>query len=155
MYQSHAFGPRPLRFQLSFGVVTLLMFSLFAVAPLLGILVYSYQENERSALANLERQVNRNMAETQQASVELIDSVARNMAIVAAVTADGGQLVERCRSEGVQPVLTAAVSQYGPFGLRTKASWSAALEVLTSHSRARMMMEGNRRLIAVNPVLLG
>ena len=87
MSQSHAFGPRPLRFQLSFGVVTLLMFSLFAVAPLLGILVYSYQENERSALANLERQVNRNMAETQQASVELIDSVARNMAIVAAVTA--------------------------------------------------------------------
>ena len=86
MSQSHAFGPRPLRFQLSFGVVTLLMFSLFAVAPLLGILVYSYQENERSALANLERQVNRNMAETQQASVELIDSVARNMAIVAAVT---------------------------------------------------------------------
>ncbi|WP_303810936.1 hypothetical protein, partial [Sandarakinorhabdus limnophila] len=87
MSLSHAFRPRPLSFQLSFGVVTLLMFSFFAVAPLLGILVYSYQENERSALANLERQVNRNMAETQQASVELIDSVARNMAIVAAVTA--------------------------------------------------------------------
>ena len=63
-------------------------------------------------------------------------------------------LVERCRSEGVQSVPTAAVSQYGPFGLRTKATWSAALEVLASHSRVRMMMEGNRRVIAVNPVLL-
>jgi hypothetical protein len=68
---------------------------LFAVAPLLGILVYSYQENERSALANLERQVNRNMAETQQASVELIDSVARNMAIVAAVTAANPRQFQR------------------------------------------------------------
>ena len=63
-------------------------------------------------------------------------------------------LIDRCRSEGVQSVPTAEVSQCGPFGLRTKATWSAALEVLASHSRARFTMEGNRRMIAVNPVLL-
>lgn len=63
-------------------------------------------------------------------------------------------LVDRCRSENVQSVPTKVVSQYGPFGLRAKVAWSAALEVLANHSRARFVMEGNRRMIAVNPVLL-
>ena len=84
MSQSHKAGPRPSPFRLSFGAAMLLMFSLFAVAPLLGILVYSYRENERSALASLEQQINRNMADTQRAAANLIDTVARDMAIVAA-----------------------------------------------------------------------
>lgn len=71
-------------FHIGFGAALVLMFSIFAVAPLLGILVYSYRENERSAIASLEQQINRNMAETQRAAASLIDTVARDMAIVAA-----------------------------------------------------------------------
>ncbi|MEJ6594513.1 adenylate/guanylate cyclase domain-containing protein [Parasphingorhabdus sp.] len=102
MDQSCKIRHQPLPFQLSFGVVTLLMFSFFAVAPLLGILVYSHTENERSALANLEQQINHNMADTQRASVDLIDTVARDMAIVAAAATANP---EQFRSESSNDLL--------------------------------------------------
>lgn len=75
-------GGRPLR--LSFGSAMLLMFTAFSVIPLLCVLIYSYQQNERSALSNLELQIGRNMDEAVRASAALVDTVGQDIAIVAA-----------------------------------------------------------------------
>lgn len=63
-------------------------------------------------------------------------------------------LVARCDSECVLSVPTAAVGRLGPYSVRSKDGWTAALAVLERHNRARLVKHGNRPMIAVNPALL-
>lgn len=76
-------GKFRLKFRVGIGTVMFLMFFTFTVAPLLGILIYGYRQNEASALRSLEHQVSRNMNEAVVASAEMIETVGRTIAIVA------------------------------------------------------------------------
>jgi len=76
-------GKFRLKFRVGISTVMFLMFFTFTVAPLLGILIYGYRQNEASALRSLEHQVSRNMNEAVVASAEMIETVGRTIAIVA------------------------------------------------------------------------
>ncbi len=71
------------RIRVSLGILMLGMFLVFTILPMLGVLVYGYSRNEASALANLERQVTRNMRQTVLASAEMIETVGHVIAVVA------------------------------------------------------------------------
>ncbi|MBT9567810.1 MAG: DUF3987 domain-containing protein [Thiobacillus sp.] len=64
-------------------------------------------------------------------------------------------LVEYCRREKTHLVPIAKLQQFGPGGLRSKATIETALRELEEAGRARPEREGKRKLIAVNPALLG
>ncbi|MBW8458642.1 MAG: DUF3987 domain-containing protein [Thiobacillus sp.] len=64
-------------------------------------------------------------------------------------------LVEYCKREGTHLVPIAKLQQFGPGGLRSKATIETALRELEEAGRARPEKEGKRKLIAVNPALLG
>ena len=64
-------------------------------------------------------------------------------------------LVEYCRREGTHLVPIAKLQQFGPGGLRSKATIETALRELEEAGRARTEREGKRKMIAVNPALLG
>ena len=63
-------------------------------------------------------------------------------------------LIEYCRREGTNIVPIAKLQQFGPGGLRSKTVIDAAMRELEDASRARLVQEGKRKLIAVNPALL-
>lgn len=64
-------------------------------------------------------------------------------------------LVEYCSREKTHLVPIAKLQQFGPGGLRSKATIETALRELEEAGRARLQREGKRKLIAVNPALLG
>ena len=64
-------------------------------------------------------------------------------------------LVEYCRRERTHFVPIAKLQQFGPGGLRSKATIETALRELEEAGRARPEREGKRKMIAVNPALLG
>ena len=64
-------------------------------------------------------------------------------------------LVEYCRRERTHLVPIAKLQQFGPGGLRSKATIEIALRELEEAGRARAEREGKRKMIAVNPALLG
>jgi adenylate cyclase len=98
---------RPGAIRMSIGSALLLLFALFAVAPLFGILAYSYQRNESAALSSLERQLGRNMDETVRAAAQMIDTVGRTMAVVAAAA---GRQPEQFRDAGGNEILWRALT---------------------------------------------
>jgi putative DNA primase/helicase len=86
-------------------------------------------------------------------SQRLFAGLALDPGIKTAMTLDNW-LVARCDSEGVLSVPTGTVAQFGPYGLRSKEAWSAAVSVLERNGRARLIKHGGRSMIAVNPKLL-
>lgn len=64
-------------------------------------------------------------------------------------------LVEYCKRERTHLVPIAKLQQFGPGGLRSKATIETALRELEEAGRARPEREGRRKMIAVNPALLG
>lgn len=63
-------------------------------------------------------------------------------------------LIEHCRRERTHRVPTQKVQQFGPCGLREKAAFTTAMRELKEAGRARLVAEGKRRFIRVNPALL-
>ena len=64
-------------------------------------------------------------------------------------------LIEYCRREKTHLVPIAKLQQFGPGGLRSKATIEIALRELEEAGRARAEREGRRKMIAVNPALAG
>lgn len=62
-------------------------------------------------------------------------------------------LLARCQREGVDRVRTQVAQQLGP--LRDKSALDAALGEMVEMGRVRMATDGKKRLIVVNPALLG
>ena len=64
-------------------------------------------------------------------------------------------LVEYCRQNQTKTVPTRTVQQFGPARLREKSALDAALFELEELGRARTVKDGRRRIIDVNPALIG
>ena len=62
-------------------------------------------------------------------------------------------LVDYCRRERTHLVPIKKVQQFGPGGLREKAAIESAMRELEELSRARLVQDGRRRVIKVNPAL--
>ena len=76
---------------LGLGALLLFAFVAFAGLPMLGILAYTYQRSEASAFDNLEQQVRGSMDDTMRSTADMVDVVARTMAIVGAAVARNPQ----------------------------------------------------------------
>jgi putative DNA primase/helicase len=63
-------------------------------------------------------------------------------------------LLAYCRQHRVVSVPRRTVQQYGPNGLRGKAAIDAAVKELDELGRARLVQEGRRKDIQINPSLL-
>ena len=63
-------------------------------------------------------------------------------------------LIEYCKRERTHLVPIAKLQQGGPGGLRSKAMIETALRELEDASRARLVRDGKRKMIAVNPALV-
>jgi putative DNA primase/helicase len=64
-------------------------------------------------------------------------------------------LINYCRRVGADKVPTREVQRNGPSGLRDKAVITKAVKELADLGRARMVVNGKRRLIQIRPDLLG
>jgi len=71
----------------------------------------------------------------------------------AAATLDGW-LIDRCRLEGLDGFPTRMVLNAGPHCTRRREAFEKAVEVLTRHNRARVIKDGKKRVIQVNPALI-
>ena len=60
-----------------------------------------------------------------------------------------------CRTNNVKAVPKRDVSRLGPYRVRTEKAFKAALDVLRGLNRVRVVRDGKRRLVQVNPALLG
>ncbi|HUX30461.1 MAG TPA: DUF3987 domain-containing protein, partial [Thiobacillus sp.] len=63
-------------------------------------------------------------------------------------------LIEYCKREQTHLVPTKKVQQFGPSGLREKAAIETAMRELEELGRARLVQDGRRRIIKVNPALV-
>jgi putative DNA primase/helicase len=63
-------------------------------------------------------------------------------------------LLDYCKRENTDKVPTREVQRMGPNGLRDKAAFLEAIQELAELGRARLIQDGKRRLIQVNPALL-
>lgn len=63
-------------------------------------------------------------------------------------------MLDYCRREQTDKVPTREVQQFGPGGLRDKATYSHAIKELAELGRARLVQDGRKRLIQINPALL-
>ena len=63
-------------------------------------------------------------------------------------------LIERCRKEKTGFLSTGEAIQYGPSHLRTAEKIHGVLEYLAELDRARVISEGKRKLICINPEVL-
>jgi putative DNA primase/helicase len=63
-------------------------------------------------------------------------------------------LLDYCQRERVSIVPTRKVQQFGPSGLRDKTAIEAAVRELDDLGRARLVQDGRRRDIRINPTLL-
>jgi putative DNA primase/helicase len=62
-------------------------------------------------------------------------------------------MLDYCKRENTDKVPTRNIQQFGPGGLRDKAALTDAIQELEELGRARLMKDGKRRLIQVNPAL--
>jgi len=65
-----------------------------------------------------------------------------------------GWLIGYCRREHTNLVPIAKLQQGGPGGLRGKSAIEAVMRELAELGRARLVCEGRRKMIIVNPALL-
>jgi hypothetical protein len=63
-------------------------------------------------------------------------------------------LIDRCRMEGVDGFSTRDVWNGGPNCTRKREDFDHAVEVLAAHGRLRMVQDGWRRRLVVNPMLV-
>ena len=63
-------------------------------------------------------------------------------------------LLDYCRRESTDSVSTREVQRHGPGGLRDKAIINDAIKELAELGRARLVQDGKKKLIQLNPVLL-
>ena len=63
-------------------------------------------------------------------------------------------LLEHCQQNRVEEVSTREVQRLGPNSTREKRTLDAALEELAEAGRVRVVEEGRRRLVKINPALL-
>ena len=63
-------------------------------------------------------------------------------------------LIQYCKREHTHMVPIAKLQQGGPGGLRSKATIETALHELEDAGRARLVRDGKRKMIAVNPALV-
>lgn len=63
-------------------------------------------------------------------------------------------MLDYCRREKTDRVPTREVQQYGPGGLRDKATYTEAIKELADLGRARLVQDGRKREIQINPALL-
>lgn len=63
-------------------------------------------------------------------------------------------MIEYCRREKADVVPTSHIQQFGPSGLRAKATIDAALSELADRDRVRCVKEGKRNMVHINPALL-
>jgi putative DNA primase/helicase len=63
-------------------------------------------------------------------------------------------MLEYCRREKVDAVPTRQIQQFGPGGLREKATYTAAIKELTELGRARLVQDGRKKQVQVNPALM-
>lgn len=63
-------------------------------------------------------------------------------------------LLNYCRRENTDKVPTRAVQQFGPNGLRDKLALDETVKELQELGRARIVQDGRRKLVQINPALL-
>jgi putative DNA primase/helicase len=63
-------------------------------------------------------------------------------------------LLEYCKREQTDSVPTREVQRGGPGGLRDKAIYTAAIKELAELGRARLVQDGKKRAVQINPALL-
>lgn len=63
-------------------------------------------------------------------------------------------MLDYCRRENTDKVPTREVQRHGPGGLRDKAVISEAVKELAELGRARLVQDGKKKLIQINPALL-
>ncbi len=63
-------------------------------------------------------------------------------------------MLDYCRREQTDRVPTRQIQQFGPGGLRDKATYTNAVQELAELGRARLVRDGKKRLIQINPALL-
>ena len=64
-------------------------------------------------------------------------------------------MLDWCRRENTDKVPTTTVQQFGPAGLRDKKSIELAVAEMAELGRARLVKDGRKKLIQINPALLG
>lgn len=64
-------------------------------------------------------------------------------------------MLDWCRREGTDKVATREVQRNGPYGLRDKSVIAEAVRELAELGRARLVTVGKKRVIQINPALLG
>jgi putative DNA primase/helicase len=64
-------------------------------------------------------------------------------------------MLDYCHRQGTDKVPTREVQQFGPGGLREKKTYTEAIKELAELGRARMVQDGRKRAIQINPALLG
>lgn len=63
-------------------------------------------------------------------------------------------MLAHCRRENTDMVPTREVQRMGPGGLRDKASFTKAIKELAELGRARLVQDGRKRAVQINPALL-
>lgn len=63
-------------------------------------------------------------------------------------------MLDLCKREGTDKVSTRQIQQFGPGGLRDKATYTKAVQELAELGRARLVRDGKKRLIQINHALL-
>lgn len=63
-------------------------------------------------------------------------------------------MLDYCRREKTDSVPTREVQQFGPGGLRDKATYTEAIKELAELGRARLVHDGRKRAVQINPALL-
>ena len=63
-------------------------------------------------------------------------------------------MLDYCQRENTDKVPTSQIQQFGPGGLRDKATHTEAIKELADLGRARLVKDGRKRLIQINPALL-
>lgn len=63
-------------------------------------------------------------------------------------------MLDYCKRENTDKVPTREVQQFGPGGLRDKATYIAAVQELADLGRARLVHDGRKRMIQIRPELL-
>jgi putative DNA primase/helicase len=63
-------------------------------------------------------------------------------------------MLDLCKREGVDKVSTRQIQQFGPGGLRDKAAYTNAVQELAELGRARLVQDGKKKSVQVNPALL-
>jgi len=63
-------------------------------------------------------------------------------------------MLDWCRREGTDKVSTRQIQQFGPGGLRDKSAYTEAVKELAELGRARLVQDGKKKSVQINPALL-